>query len=69
MHNSFHHRDLGGLAGRVVRLAQGAGEPTGVWLTQAGDARVKVSKCGGGICGVIVGLKTGRSRHRQASGR
>ena len=37
--------------------AQGAGEPTGVWLTQAGDARVKVSKCGGGICGVIVGLK------------
>lgn len=37
--------------------AQGAGEPTGVWLTQAGDARVRVSKCDGGICGVIVGLK------------
>ena len=37
--------------------AQGAGEPVGVWQTQAGDARVKVSKCGGGICGVIVGLK------------
>jgi uncharacterized protein (DUF2147 family) len=37
--------------------AQGAGEPIGVWLTQAGDARVRVSKCGGGICGVIVGLK------------
>jgi uncharacterized protein (DUF2147 family) len=37
--------------------ARGAGEPTGVWLTQAGDARVKVSKCGGGICGTIVGLK------------
>ena len=37
--------------------AQGAGEPTGIWLTQAGDARVRVSKCGGGICGVIVGLK------------
>jgi len=37
--------------------AQGTGEPTGVWLTQAGDARVKVSKCGGGICGVIVGLR------------
>src|SRR5713226_7216235 len=37
--------------------AQGAGQPTGTWLTQAGDARVKVSKCGGGICGVIVGLK------------
>ncbi|MGY2901163.1 DUF2147 domain-containing protein [Bradyrhizobium sp. URHC0002] len=37
--------------------AQGTTEPTGVWLTQAGDARVKVSKCGGGLCGVIVGLK------------
>ncbi|HMM92196.1 DUF2147 domain-containing protein [Bradyrhizobium sp.] len=38
-------------------LAQGAAEPNGVWLTQAGDARVKISKCGGGICGVIIGLK------------
>lgn len=37
--------------------AQGAGEATGTWLTQAGDARVRVSKCSGGICGVIVGLK------------
>jgi len=37
--------------------AQRVGEPIGVWLTQAGDARVKVSKCGGGLCGVIVGLK------------
>jgi uncharacterized protein (DUF2147 family) len=37
--------------------AQGAADPTGVWQTQAGDARVKVSRCGGGICGVIVGLK------------
>ena len=32
-------------------------EPIGVWLTEKGDARVKVSKCGSGICGVIVGLK------------
>jgi uncharacterized protein (DUF2147 family) len=37
--------------------AQGVPEPTGVWQTQAGDARVKVSKCGGGICGVVVGLR------------
>jgi uncharacterized protein (DUF2147 family) len=33
------------------------GEPIGVWLTQAGDARVRVSKCGSGICGVIVWLR------------
>ena len=37
--------------------AQGAGDPSGVWLTQAGDARVKVSKCSGGICGVVVWLR------------
>jgi uncharacterized protein (DUF2147 family) len=37
--------------------AQGGGDPVGVWLTQAGDAKVKVTKCGGGICGVIVWLK------------
>lgn len=37
--------------------AQAGGQATGVWLTQAGDARVRVSKCGGGICGVIVGLR------------
>jgi uncharacterized protein (DUF2147 family) len=32
-------------------------DPFGVWLTEKGDARVKVSKCGSGICGVVVGLK------------
>ena len=37
-------------------LAEGA-EPIGVWLTEKGDARVKVSKCGNAICGVIVALK------------
>jgi uncharacterized protein (DUF2147 family) len=29
----------------------------GIWLTQAGDAKVRVSKCGGGICGVVIWLK------------
>lgn len=38
-------------------FAQGGGDPSGIWLTQAGDARVRVSKCGGGICGAIVGLR------------
>jgi uncharacterized protein (DUF2147 family) len=37
--------------------AQSSGDPTGIWLTQAGDARVRVSRCGGGICGVVVWLK------------
>jgi uncharacterized protein (DUF2147 family) len=37
--------------------AQGASEPVGIWQTQAGDARVKISKCSDGICGVIVSLR------------
>ncbi len=37
--------------------AQGGGDPSGVWLTQGGDARVKVGKCGGGICGMIIWLR------------
>lgn len=34
-----------------------AQDASGTWLTQAGDARVRVSRCGGGICGVIVWLR------------
>ena len=34
-----------------------AGGTDGIWLTQAGDAKVRVSKCGGGICGVVVWLR------------
>lgn len=37
--------------------AQVRGGPDGIWLTQAGDARIRVSRCGSGICGVIVWLK------------
>jgi uncharacterized protein (DUF2147 family) len=37
--------------------AQSGGGPDGIWLTQAGDAKVRVSPCGGGICGVVVWLK------------
>ncbi|WGR95196.1 DUF2147 domain-containing protein [Bradyrhizobium sp. ISRA443] len=37
--------------------AESVAEPTGIWQTQAGDARVKISKCGGGICGVVVSLR------------
>jgi uncharacterized protein (DUF2147 family) len=36
---------------------QTATDPTGTWLTQNGDARVRVSKCGAGICGVVVWLR------------
>jgi uncharacterized protein (DUF2147 family) len=48
---------LTALLGAPIARSQIIGEPTGIWLTQAGDARVRVSKCGGGICGVIVWLR------------
>ncbi len=48
---------LTALLGASPASAQAGGQVTGVWLTQAGDARVRVSKCGGGICGVIVWLR------------
>jgi uncharacterized protein (DUF2147 family) len=32
-------------------------DPTGVWLTEAGDAKILVSKCSSGICGTVVWLK------------
>ena len=44
------------LAAATVNAQAGEG-PDGIWLTQAGDAKVRVSKCGGGICGVVVWLK------------
>ena len=47
---------LAALSGATSAKAQSA-EASGTWLTQAGDARVKISKCGGGICGHIVWLR------------
>ena len=47
---------LAALSGATAAHAQNA-DASGTWLTQAGDARVKISKCGGGICGHIVWLR------------
>ena len=41
----------------TVSHGQTTGSPIGVWLTQAGDARVRISKCGEAICGVVVWLR------------
>lgn len=53
----FFHCDFDGAACGPSARAQAGGEVNGTWLTQAGDAKVRVSKCGGGICGVVVWLK------------
>jgi uncharacterized protein (DUF2147 family) len=34
-----------------------AAEPTGTWLTQNGDAHIRISKCDTGMCGAIVWLR------------
>jgi uncharacterized protein (DUF2147 family) len=41
-----------------VADAQAPADPTGIWLTQAGDAKVRVSRCRGGMCGVVVWLRS-----------
>lgn len=37
--------------------AETHGDPTGVWLTETGDAKIHVSKCGAGLCGTVIWLK------------
>ena len=50
------------LIGIVLGMAPArAGAPedmSGIWLTAAGDARIRVSPCGNSLCGVIAWLKT-----------
>src|ERR1700684_3985316 len=41
----------------VQARAAGANNPGGIWLTQAGDAKVRVGRCGAGICGTVVWLR------------
>ena len=49
---------LAALVAATSAMAQGAsGGPDGIWLTQAGDAKIRVSRCGAGICGVVVWLR------------
>jgi uncharacterized protein (DUF2147 family) len=54
---SFVIAMLTALLAAAPARAQAGGGPDGIWLTQAGDAKVRVSKCGGGVCGVVVWLK------------
>jgi uncharacterized protein (DUF2147 family) len=49
---------LTALLGVSAAHAEADGSPNGIWLTQAGDAKVRVSRCGGGLCGVVVWLRT-----------
>jgi uncharacterized protein (DUF2147 family) len=48
---------LGASFAAPVSLAHAADEATGIWQTQAGDARVKVAHCGAALCGTVVSLR------------
>ena len=48
---------LGALVAAPTAKAQSGGEATGLWETQAGDARVRVSKCGSAICATVASLR------------
>ena len=47
---------LGFIVGALSASAARA-DVVGIWLTQGGDAKIAVSRCGRGICGRIVWLK------------
>ncbi len=47
----------GGFPGASASASAQGGDPSGLWLTQAGDAKVRISRCGEGICGVVVSLR------------
>ncbi len=38
-------------------VAARAAEPTGTWLTQKGDAHIRIAHCGRALCGTVVWLK------------
>jgi uncharacterized protein (DUF2147 family) len=42
----------------AAAMAESGNDPSGIWLTQAGEAKVQVSHCGNAICGTIVWLKS-----------
>ncbi|MDB5616662.1 DUF2147 domain-containing protein [Tardiphaga sp.] len=48
---------LGALFAVPATKARAADEATGLWQTQAGDARVRVSKCGGALCATVASLR------------
>ena len=38
-------------------FAENKADPTGIWLTQDGDAKIRISQCGMNLCGTIIWLK------------
>jgi uncharacterized protein (DUF2147 family) len=43
--------------GAGVAADAAAGDPSGLWLTAGGDAKIQVSRCGRAVCGRVVWLR------------
>jgi uncharacterized protein (DUF2147 family) len=41
----------------VAALPAHAGDPSGLWLTEDGEAKIRVGKCGAYVCGAVAWLK------------
>jgi uncharacterized protein (DUF2147 family) len=48
------------IAALAASVGVAAADPTGTWLTQGGDSKVRIAPCGGGFCGTIVWLNEDR---------
>ena len=46
-----------GLLTVLAPLSARAADPIGLWLTADGEAKIRITRCDKGICGVIVWLK------------
>lgn len=69
-------RPLISLAAALLLIGVGsparASELTGTWLTQRGDAQIRVARCGAGMCGTVVWLRNaidGRTGQPPVDGR
>ncbi|GJD80142.1 DUF2147 domain-containing protein [Methylobacterium gregans] len=47
-----------GLLAALLAAAPGhaAGDPSGIWLTETGDSKVRLARCGAGYCGTLVSV-------------
>jgi uncharacterized protein (DUF2147 family) len=45
------------LACFAMALPARAADPTGIWLTEDGEARVRIYNCGQNLCGTLISLK------------
>ena len=46
-----------GSSAEAAKAKDKANDPAGTWLTQSGDARIKIHHCGSALCGRVVWLK------------